>query len=262
MMKGLFFLVFNGIGILLLITVIKRIFFPSKKGRNGEIKVSKILQRLPKDNYLILNDLLFKDENKTAQIDHVVISQYGIFVIETKTYTGWIYGNSNQTYWVQNKWGNKYEFYNPIFQNEGHIRFLLNKFPEIRNLQLFIHPVEVFVNCSKLNLKGEVESVITIDLLKNFILGFDHEFISFEECLKVKELMESNNIKDKKERINHNINVNNTISQYKEKITLRLCPRCGGQLVLKTGKYGNFYGCTNYPRCKFTISNQDKGHSF
>lgn len=31
-----------------------------------------------------------------------------------------------------------------------------------------------------------------------------------------------------------------------------ICPRCGGQLVLRTGKYGSFYGCTNYPKCKFT----------
>ena len=49
----------------------------------------------------------------------------------------------------------------------------------------------------------------------------------------------------------HIENINNT----KKEIRSGICPRCKGKLVLKEGKYGKFYGCSNYPYCKFTIKN-------
>ena len=30
------------------------------------------------------------------------------------------------------------------------------------------------------------------------------------------------------------------------------CPRCGGTLILRNGRYGEFYGCSNSPKCRFT----------
>lgn len=95
------------------------------KGRIGEHRVARILGRLPKDRYRVINNLLLRtSSSSTTQIDHVVISQYGIFVIETKFYKGWIYGGANSEYWTQNIYGHKYSLRNPIHQNEGHIRIL------------------------------------------------------------------------------------------------------------------------------------------
>lgn len=34
-----------------------------------------------------------------------------------------------------------------------------------------------------------------------------------------------------------------------------ICPKCGGNLVERTGEYGKFYGCSNYPKCKYTKKN-------
>ena len=107
-----------------------RIFFesvsPEFKGKRGEIAVSNILSTLPQTDYKIVNDLMIKTEFGTTQIDHVVISLYGIFVIETKNYKGWITGSEKSDYWFKNMYGKKYRFYNPLKQNYGHVIALSN----------------------------------------------------------------------------------------------------------------------------------------
>ena len=78
------------------------------KGAMGEKRVAHILKKLPEDRYKVINNLLIQNNGYTTQIDHIVVSVYGIFVIETKTYQGWIYGGENSDYWTQNIYGNKY----------------------------------------------------------------------------------------------------------------------------------------------------------
>lgn len=94
------------------------------KGKVGEMRVASILKKFPMDRYKIINDLLLTSNGYSTQIDHIVISIYGVFVIETKFYQGWIYGGENSEYWTQNIYGNKYQLRNPIHQNQGHIRAL------------------------------------------------------------------------------------------------------------------------------------------
>ncbi|MED4785238.1 nuclease-related domain-containing protein [Brevibacillus choshinensis] len=72
------------------------------KGFIGEKTVSTLLGRLEKQKYRVLNDLLIPTATgNTSQIDHVIVSEYGIFVIETKNYKGWIYGDEDSQYWTQ-----------------------------------------------------------------------------------------------------------------------------------------------------------------
>ena len=79
-----------------IIIIILSVFFitksPTWQGRIGEIKVSLRLKALGND-YVVLNDLLISQSEYSSQIDHLVISRFGIFVIETKNYKGWIFGN-------------------------------------------------------------------------------------------------------------------------------------------------------------------------
>lgn len=106
--------------ILAVIVLIISIWLRRSKGRIGEHRVAHILSKLPKDRYQVINNLLLRtSSDSTTQIDHVVISQYGIFVIETKFYKGWIYGGENSEYWTQNIYGHKYSLRNPIHQNQG-----------------------------------------------------------------------------------------------------------------------------------------------
>jgi hypothetical protein len=89
-------------------------------GELGEYKIDIQLDQLPKE-YKYLSDLLIKNpkaKSGYSQIDHVVITPYGIFVIETKNYQGTIYGGKDRKTWSIN---GKYKMMNPFFQNYGHI---------------------------------------------------------------------------------------------------------------------------------------------
>ena len=60
------------------------------------------------------------------------------------------------------------------------------------------------------------------------------------------------NIINKSEKKNHVKNIRNKISEDNSKVDNMICPKCGGNLVVRNGKYGSFIGCSNYPKCKFT----------
>jgi hypothetical protein len=94
----------------------------------GEQEVANLLsQELSYKDYFLFNNLILPSENNiSTQVDHVVVSKFGIFVIESKDYQGWISGNGNQKTWTQSlpRGENKFQFQNPIHQNYAHIMAL------------------------------------------------------------------------------------------------------------------------------------------
>ncbi|WP_230980724.1 nuclease-related domain-containing protein [Rossellomorea arthrocnemi] len=95
----------------------------TRKGELGEYKIDIQLDQLPKD-YRHLSDLLIpnpKAKSGYSQIDHVVITPYAIFVIETKNYQGTIYGGKDRNTWLVN---GKFKMMNPFVQNYGHLKAL------------------------------------------------------------------------------------------------------------------------------------------
>ena len=103
----------------------------------GEQEIAHILaEGLSYKNYFIFNNLTIpSDHNGSSQIDHLVVSKFGIFVIESKDYKGWIFGSKNQDKWTQSLPGgkNKFQFHTPIRQNWSHImslRILMPFIPE------------------------------------------------------------------------------------------------------------------------------------
>src|SRR5262249_41596262 len=97
---------------------------PYRIGKRGENFVSRKLSRLDPRRYTTLDDLMLPSNGRTAntQIDHVVVSDFGIFCIETKSYRGWIFGNAQQEYWTQVIYRYRKKFYNPLRQNYAHIK--------------------------------------------------------------------------------------------------------------------------------------------
>ncbi|QDP39858.1 nuclease-related domain-containing protein [Radiobacillus deserti] len=94
-----------------------------RKGEIGEHKIDIQLSQLPKE-YKYINDLLIpnpKSKSGYSQVDHVIVSPFGIFVIETKNYQGTIYGSRERKNWLLN---GKFKMINPIIQNYGHIKAL------------------------------------------------------------------------------------------------------------------------------------------
>jgi Nuclease-related domain len=95
----------------------------TRKGEIGEYKVNIQLDQMPKE-YKHLEDLMVTNSKSTSgysQIDHVLLTPYGIFVIETKNYQGTIYGGKNRKNWSVN---GKFTMMNPFMQNYGHIKVL------------------------------------------------------------------------------------------------------------------------------------------
>ena len=121
---------------------------PNLRGNEGESIVSSVLSGLSKE-YHCEEDLLVRTEKgKTTQIDHVVFSPYGVFVIETKNYSGWIFGQEHDNKWTQRlRRGGKYTFLNPLRQNDLHIKALqaITKLPKdvFVNMVVFIKKAEI-----------------------------------------------------------------------------------------------------------------------
>jgi hypothetical protein len=94
----------------------------------GEALVAKIITESFQRPHVLLNNVTLNMESGTTQIDHVLIADTGIFVIETKHYQGWIYGSPNQSQWTQVIYKKKSRFQNPIRQNYGHLKTLQSLF--------------------------------------------------------------------------------------------------------------------------------------
>ena len=93
------------------------------KGKMGELLVAARLRKgLPEGEYKILNNLYLPlDDGATTQIDHVVVSRFGVFVVETKNYSGWIFADASSKVWTQTIYHTKNTFQNPIRQNYRHV---------------------------------------------------------------------------------------------------------------------------------------------
>ncbi len=98
------------------------IFFRRRKGAIGEKIVSfRLAKGLSESEYAILDDVYLPIDGATTQIDHIVVSRYGVFVVETKNYTGWIFASADSPKWTQTIYRERNSSQNPIRQNYRHI---------------------------------------------------------------------------------------------------------------------------------------------
>ncbi len=117
------------------------------KGKSGEDIVSVTTsQSLDKKIYHLLNNVTISARCGTAQIDHILVSRFGVFVIETKHMKGWIFGKRYQTKWTQVIFKNKIQIPNPIHQNYGHVKSLQSL---LRLSDDQVHSVIVFTGDSE-----------------------------------------------------------------------------------------------------------------
>ena len=217
----------------------------------GEKKISFLLWFLGSE-YKTYNDVLIKKKSgHTTQIDHLVISPYGIFVIETKNYTGWITGGAHNYEWTQNIWGHKYSLTNPIFQNENHIKALESVLPLFSSNQYI--SIVVFLHHSTLKVKvAREDNVIPSWKLLFRIKSYKDYILSDEQQDELIAALEEVRLYDKESRKKHVSAVKSSKKWRKQLESYYRCPLCGGTLILREGPYGKFYGCSKYPKCQFT----------
>lgn len=222
------------------------------KGKIAEKMVHHKLMQLPEE-YHVIDDVLFMSNGRSTQIDHIVVSPYAVFVIETKGYKGWILGGDNSEYWTQIIYKRKSTFYNPIHQNDGHIRFLKFLLKDLGNIPFV--PIVVFNN--EANLKVNVNNHIVVNryYLKDAFLQYKETVISQELKTKIISRIEAScRTQEKGAMREHKYYAKSKRYDTRNKIQHGVCPRCGGMLVERRGKYGRFYGCSNYPKCIFTLN--------
>lgn len=235
-----------------------------------------------KKGVTLKNIYIPKEDGGTSEIDLVYITQKGIFVIESKNYSGWIFGDEYSQYWTQslpNKQKNR--FYNPIRQNRTHIKWLKNYLGE----DVFCYSLIVFSNrceLKKVNAKSDDLSVIKRDdlisemmcLWKNIDDSLIDEQIeqihqklivltNADEALKQSHIDDINRRFHKvavKEPPEQSGAVQKVLTEKPEQPIEpdRICPRCGAALVLRTAKKGanagnQFYGCSAFPKCRYMM---------
>ena len=221
------------------------------KGKAGEKAVMRRLKWLPEIDYRVINNLMLPTTYGTTQLDHVVISRYGIFVIETKNYQGYVYGGEDTEKWTQNIWGNKYSTPNPIRQNNTHVKALEYHLKKL-NIDCPIHSIVAFSKRCRIsvNVTGECK-ILYYNEVVPMILRYQVPSVTQDDIERIVKYLGEVNIVDKTERKKHNSQVLRLQEERQQKIEDGICPRCGGQLVYRNGKYGPFLGCSNYPKCNF-----------
>ncbi|TCB42729.1 NERD domain-containing protein [Acinetobacter terrestris] len=147
-------------------------FKPFIKGKVGEFAVALHVKLYLKDpEYILLNDCTLPDEQSgTTQIDHILLSPYGIFIIETKNYTGWIFGSERQKMWTQKIFKKSYKFQNPLHQNYKHQKVLEQIIADIITPE-YLHSIVVFMpDCEfKTDMPINVfRGAAWVDYVKNF----------------------------------------------------------------------------------------------
>lgn len=223
------------------------------KGCFGEKNISKRLKKLDSTKYVLLNDILIKNEKgNTSQIDHIVVSVYGVFIIETKNYKGWIFGNEKVEKWSQVIYKKKNFFRNPVKQNWSHVYALKSLLKDYNNIRYI--PIVVFAGSAVLKQIVSSVPVIYDYEITNFIQEYPVErCISFEDVKQIISILQNADLEDKEIRKKHVNNIHKTVVERQIKMENLICPRCNGDLKLRNGKNGKFYGCSNYPKCRFTM---------
>ena len=230
-----------------------RYYLPKIKGAKGEFNVARILRKLNKKEYKVLNDIYLRTNGKSTQIDHLIISVYGIFVIETKNYDGWINGSEKSEFWTQSFYKKKNKFRNPIKQNWAHIYFLKDIL--LSYSQVKYHSIIVFVGKAKLkNIHSNIPVIYKRKLLKT-IKQNKIASLSIDQVEDIMNQLNKFKIDDKKGKKEHEKYVKRNIYERAKNIKELICPNCKGKLVVRKGKYGKFYGCSNFPKCKFSKTN-------
>jgi hypothetical protein len=89
---------------------------------SGEARVTAVLRdHFGAPDYHLMNHVTVRMADGTTQVDHILVSRFGVFVIETKDYSGWIFGGAKDPKWTQVHYQWKSRFQNPIQQNYRHL---------------------------------------------------------------------------------------------------------------------------------------------
>ena len=187
--------------------------------------------------------------NQTAEIDVVMAHEKGIFIFESKNYSGWIFGSAEQLKWTQSlKGGKKYQFYNPIRQNATHCK-AVGEFLGINTTNIFSYIVfskrcvfkSVPQNTASYTILHHYDLLRTLrkDINDKPVVFSPKQIDTYSAALK-----NASNVTVERKQIH--------AEAVRRKASGTVCPYCNAPLVRRNGRYGEFWGCSNYPKCRFS----------
>ena len=156
------------IQLLILVAIAKTAWF---KGLMGEWLVN-LVATMALPSFTRFRNVTLKTPDGTTQIDHIIVSRYGIFCVETKNMQGWIFGNEQDRQWTQKIYRQSYRFQNPLRQNYKHVRALESLLGLSRGT---VHSVVVFAGGA--TIKTAMPDNVT------YALGFPRYVKSFRKSV-------------------------------------------------------------------------------
>jgi len=235
------------IGFVWLIPLMRKKIVSLFRGWIGEKKTTLYLWLLLNGKvYRRFHDIIIPAKNGTTQIDHLLVSPYGLFIVETKNRKGWIFGSKDQKKWTQSLYGNSYSFQNPVRQTFRQKK-IISEFLGIK--ESTVHTVIYFVgHCA---FKTELPDNVLRSRLSRYIKQFKERILPPEEIDRIFRELETFISESSLTTRDH------IRSLQKRHNSTTVCPKCGSKLVERTAKQGTnagttFIGCENYPSCRFT----------
>ena len=248
-----------------------------KRGEKLTERELKLVSLFGRKGKTLRNIYLPKENGETSEIDLVYITQKGIFVFESKNYSGWVFGDEDSRYWtvtLPNRQKNR--LYNPIMQNRTHIKWLGKLVgPDIPLFSIIVFSERC--ELKQVTVKSSDVKVIRRDrtyAAVRSIWDAAPDAVTEERITALYELLKPLTEVGKDTKAAHIDRIKATYQDGKRRFeterpskegpaqtdgTEKLCPRCGKKLVLRTAKSGanagtQFWGCSGYPVCKYTES--------
>lgn len=238
------------IPIVLALAVFRSSWFKGWFGE-GFVRFSAKL-RLPANVYRPIHNVTLPTLDGTTQIDHIFVSEFGVFVIETKNMKGWIFGGEKQRQWTQTIFKQSYKFQNPLHQNYKHVKALESALGIPLDA---IQSVVVFTGDS--TFKTEMPANVTRGGgFVRYIKSFSDPILSESQVQEIVSQIESGRLEPGWRTNRQHVQQLRTRADVSAE---RKCPACGSMMILRTAKHGanagnQFWGCSGYPRCR-TVQN-------
>jgi restriction system protein len=224
---------------------------PAVKGYLGELLVRVSARMLlDRENYVPLHNVTLRTRDGTTQVDHVIVSPYGVFVIETKNMRGWIFGGEKQSQWTQKIFRKTFRFQNPLRQNYKHVRAVEEA---LRIPAETAHSVVVFVGGA--TFKTPMPENVTRGVgYARYIKSFREPVFSEFDVRAFVSLLESGRLTPSAQT--HRGQVAH-LQKRADPTADHICPACGSAMVIRTVRRGDragqrFWGCSGYPKCRVT----------
>ena len=231
------------------------VFGGGLKGFAGETMVAAgAMLALPSATYVRFHDVLLPTPDGTTQIDHVFVSRFGVFVVETKNMGGWIFGSEDGHRWTQVfPGGRKTPFQNPLRQNYRHVKAVEAALGALTLPAGSVRSVVAFVGDGKL--KTAMPENVTVGMgFARYVRSFTRPVLSEDAVLAASDAIASARLDGS--RAERRAHVRRLRSR-SDPALARKCPRCGREMVLRKSRRGRnaggtFWGCSGFPSCRMT----------